>query len=197
MFFASDRPGGFGLQDIWASWRPQTHDDFGWQAPVNLGLNVNTAFDDNASGYFENDNGGAPQLYFGSNRPGGVGNEDIYMSELQADGSWGPSSAVAGLASPANDSRPTLRHDGLEIFFFSSRAGGLGGVDLYTATRDTVDAAWSTPVNLGAPVNTSAFDGRPYLSADGETLFFVSTRPGGVGSGDLYMTTRSKVHGHS
>jgi hypothetical protein len=70
MFFASERSGGFGGADIWASWRAHTHDDFGWETPINLGPGVNTAFNDNGVGYFENDDGGAPQLFFGSNRPG-------------------------------------------------------------------------------------------------------------------------------
>ena len=100
------------------------------------------------------------------------------------------------LNSTANDDRPNIRQDGLEIFFYSNRTGGSGGNDLWTATRDTVDAPWSTPVNLGPTVNTSASDNQPYLSADGRTLFFSSSRPGGSGGIDLYVTTRSKAHGH-
>jgi hypothetical protein len=191
MFFASTRPGGYGMADVWASWRPQTHDDFGWQAPINLGLNVNTAFNDNGVGYFEND--GAPQLFFGSSRPGGLGGTDLYMSTLQADGSWGPSTRIPELAGTADDNRPTVRHDGREIFFYSVRTGGEGDVDLWTATRATVDAAWSTPVNLGAPVNTSAVELHPYLAAN--ALLFSSDRPGGFGGLDIYITTRSKSHG--
>jgi WD40 repeat protein len=195
MFFASTRTGGYGMADVWASWRPQTHDDFGWEAPINLGAGVNTAFNDNGVGYFENDDGGAPQLLFGSNRPGGLGGADLYMSTLQLDGSWGPSTRIPELNSTGDDNRPTIRHDGLEIFFYSLRAGGAGDVDLWTATRATVDAAWSTPVNLGAPVNTSAVELHPYLAANAETLLFSSDRPGGVGGLDLYITTRSKSHG--
>jgi hypothetical protein len=198
MFFNSDRPGGFGGFDIWGSWRPQTHDDFGWQAPVNLGPNVNTAFGDHGANYFANDDAGAPQLYFGSDRQGPPGNTDFYASELQPDGSWGPATRIPELSSiAAAEGRPNLRHDGLEVFFFSNRAGGSGLTDLWTATRDTVDAPWSTPVNLGPIVNTSVIDGQPYLSADRETLFFTSPRPGGLGMADLWMTTRSKAHGHS
>jgi Tol biopolymer transport system component len=191
MFFASTRPGGYGLADIWASWRPQTHDDFGWQAPINLGAGVNTTFNDNGNGYFENDDGGSPQLYFGSDR---LGSADIYMSELQPDGSWGPASLAPELSSPAADNRPSLRHDGLEIFFYSARVGG-GGTDVWTATRDAVDAPWSTPVNLGAPVDTSFTDIHPYVSPDGATLYFSSNRTGGLGGLDLYVTTRSKTRG--
>lgn len=195
MFFASTRTGGYGMADVWASWRPQTHNDFGWEAPINLGPNVNTAFNDNGVGYFENADRGAPQLFFGSNRPGGLGGTDLYVSSLQADGSWGPATLIPELNSTADDNRPNIRHDGLEIFFYSARAEGAGGVDLWTATRATVDAAWSTPVNLGAPVNTNATELHPYLAADAETLFFSSDRPGGFGGLDLYVTTRSKSHG--
>jgi Tol biopolymer transport system component len=196
MFFASDRAGGFGGFDIWASWRPQIHDDFGWQAPINLGAGVNTTASETGSGYFENDDGGASQLLFGSTRPGGLGGADLYMSELQADGSWGPATPIGELNSTANDNRPNIRHDGLEIYFYSNRAGGAGGNDLWVASRENVEAPWSTPVNLGVPVNTSDNEVHPYLAADGETLFFYSPRPGGFGRGDLYMTTRSKSHGH-
>ena len=194
MFFASDRPGGFGGQDVWASWRSQIHDDFGWQTPVNLGAGVNSASNDNGVGYFENE-GGAPQLFFGSDRPGGLGGTDLYMSELQADGSWGPAGPVPGLSSTGLDNRPNLRHDGLEIFFYSDRAGGVGSVDLWTATRESVDTSWSTPVNIGTPVNTAGAELHPYLTSDGQTLFFGSTVAGGFGGVDLYMTTRSKSHG--
>jgi OmpA-OmpF porin, OOP family len=51
---------------------------------------------------------------------------------------------------------------------------------------------WSEPVNLGSTLNSGPLDVQPYISADRETLFFASTRPGGVGSTDLYMSTRTK-----
>jgi len=186
LFFAGSRPGGFGAADLYRSFRADIHDDFGWQTPTNLGPNVNTAANENGTGgYF--DNAGHPQLYFGSNRPGGPGLSDIYRSNLQPDGAWGAPTLVAELSTPNQDNRPNLRNDGLEIFFYS----GSGTVpDLWTAMRDSVDAPWSAPVNLGPIVNSSDADFHPYLSADATTLFFMSTRPGGVGLMDLYMTTR-------
>jgi hypothetical protein len=196
MFFTSDRAGGFGNGDIWGSWRPQTHDDFGWQVPINLGAGVNTAALETGPGYFENEDAGAPQLWFLSARPGGLGAGDLWMSELQPDGTWGPATSIPELNSSASDQRPNIRHDGLEIFFASLRAGGVGAVDLWTATRDAVDAPWSTPINLGVGVNSSANEEQPYLFSDGKTLIFQSARPGGFGGADLWMTTRSKAHGH-
>ena len=85
-----------------------------------------------------------------------------------------------------------MRDDGLEIFFFRP----LNPSDVWVATRDSVDAPWSTPVNLGPPVNTSVNDFVHDLAAHGRTLFISSNRPGGYGQYDLYMSTRSKSHGH-
>jgi hypothetical protein len=63
------------------------------------------------------------------------------------------------------------------------------------ATRETVFDAWSEPINLGSPVNTELVDVQPYISSDRETLFFASTRPGALGSADIYMSTRTKASG--
>ncbi|PYO34033.1 MAG: hypothetical protein DMD74_12110, partial [Gemmatimonadetes bacterium] len=66
--------------------------------------------------------------------------------------------------------------------------------DLWVSTRATTADPWSTPVNLGPTVNTTAFDGAPALSFDGTTLYFFSTRPGGFGGNDLYVTMRQRVN---
>jgi hypothetical protein len=191
LFFVSPRPGGFGGSDIYESFRADVHDDLGWQTPTNLGAGVNTSSNENGTGgYFEN--GGHPQLYFGSNRTGGPGGgSDIYMASLGSDGTWGSTALVAELNSTSLDNRPNLRPDGLEIFFYSTRPGGQGGSDLWTSTRATTDAPWSVPVNLGGVVNTANNDLHPYVSSDGRTLVFDSDRPGGVGDSDLWVTTRA------
>ncbi|MGH9236560.1 MAG: hypothetical protein ACRD3G_00855 [Vicinamibacterales bacterium] len=191
LFFASDRPGGFGSNDIWASYRQHTHDPFGWQPAVNLGADVNSAFNDGAPSYFANNDGGVPQLFFHSARPGGIGGTDIYVSELFI-GTFGPASLVAELSSLGIEQHPSIRFDGLEIFFFSDRPVSVGGVDLWVATRRTVFDAWSPPTNLGPIVNSVFGDVQPYISSDRRTLFFQAARPGGFGSQDIWMTTRTK-----
>jgi Tol biopolymer transport system component len=208
MFFESDRPGGLGGRDIWVSRRVNKHDDFGWQTPVNLGPGVNSAADDSGPSYFENDeNGehdedgdndeeGAPQLYFASTRTPGLGGLDIYISEQTASGCFGPAVLVTELSSPGGDAHPSIRHDGLEIFFHSTRVGSIGVQDLWVATRESTHDAWSTPVNLGVTINTAFAEQQPYLSSDAKTLFFGSDRPGGSGGLDLYMSTRTKLRGH-
>jgi len=61
------------------------------------------------------------------------------------------------------------------------------------ATRETVDDPWSTPVDLGAPVDSTSAEVHPYLSAHGTELFFSSDRPGGSGGNDIWMSTREQV----
>jgi hypothetical protein len=187
LFFHSNRGGNM---DIWVSYRQHTHDDFAWQPPVNVGAGVNSAFEDTMGGYFENDDA-APQLLFASNRPG-IGAFDLYVSQLRDDGTFGPAALIPALSSTAADPALMFSFDGLEAFFGSGRPGGSGGQDLWTATRASVSAPWSAPVNLGPVVNSAGIDQRPYLAADRETLFFQSDRPGGVGGIDLYMTTRTR-----
>ena len=193
MFFASTRPGGLGGNDNWASWRQHTHDDFDWQPPINLGANINTAFFDAGQAYFAGDDVSSPALFFVSNKPGGCGGNDIYVSELLSDGSVGPATHVPELCSPLSEGRPTIRHDGLEILLFSNRAGGFGGNDFWVSTRASLESPWELPTNLGPILNTAAEEFQPYLSSDGKELVFASNRPEGFGNFDLYMTTRSKT----
>lgn len=190
IFFNSIRSGGFGGIDIWASYREQTWNDLGWQPAINLGAGVNSTFADQGASYFENDTGGAPLLFFNSDRPGGVGLADIYVSQLQSDGAFGPASLVTELSSLSVDQRPSVRFDGLELFLFSSRTGTLGFADLWVAARETVFDPWSTPTNLGPVVNSTVNDLQPYVAADRRTLYFSSNREGGLGGNDLYVTTR-------
>ena len=193
LFMNSNRPGGFGLNDVWVSYREHIHDDFGWQAPINLGPGVNSAFTDQGSSYFENDDSGVPLLYFSSDRPGGLGGFDIYVSAQLPDGSWGAAEVVPELSSPTFDIRPIIRFDGLELFLFSGRPGGFGLGDIWVSTRDAVSDPWTTPLNLGPIVNTAYDDVQAYLASDRETLYFGSNRPGGFGGFDLYVTTRTRA----
>jgi hypothetical protein len=198
LFFNSTRPGGFGATDLWVSWRAHIHDDFGWQPPVNMGAGVNSPFNDGNATYFENEDAGVPLLFFSSDRPATLGGGNIYVSELLSDGSFGPATLVVELSSHQADSAPSIRFDGLELFFFSNRPGsilnpfGLPSQDLWTSTRSGVFEPWTTPTNLGPLVNSSVNDIHPEISADREALYFNSNRPGGFGMADLYVTMRSK-----
>jgi hypothetical protein len=196
LFFHSNRSGNM---DIWVSYREQTHDDLGWQPPVKLGAGVNSSFEESMGGFFENDDTGIPQIYFGSNRPrpAGPGTAfDLYVSDALPDGTFGAARLILELSSMAADPGMMVSADGLEAFLYSTRpdSGAVGAADLWTATRQTVFDLWSAPRNLGAALNTAGTDQRPYLSSDRGTLLFASDRPDVTRSGglDLYFTTRSR-----
>jgi hypothetical protein len=193
LFFHSNRPGSFspGL-DIWASYRKHVHDDFGWQAPLNLGPGVNAPGFETGPSFFENDDVGVPQLFFAGNLERLPGAPDIYVSDLMPDGTFGLARRVPELSSPAPEPSLSIRFDGLEAFLFSARAGGLGGFDIWTATRESVFLPWSEPINLGPLVNTTLNENDPHIASDRQSLYFTSGRTGGVGGADLWVTTRSK-----
>jgi WD40 repeat protein len=194
LFWNSNRPGGAGLTDLYTSYRTHTRDDFGdngWQAASPV-VSVNTAFGEANPSYFQDDETGRSYLFFNSNRPGGLGLNDIWMAEQQPDGSFGPASNVAALNSSFGEGRPTLSHDGLEIIFMSTRTGG-GVQHLWSATRESTSAEWSTPVFLTS-VNSTIHDGFPHLSPDGERLYIVRS-PTGTGPFSIYLSTRTKETG--
>lgn len=189
LFIHSNRPGTVGGNDIWLAHRSGSSDDGAWEAPVPLGPDVNTTDDEQGPEYIASDGGGA--LYF--NR----GNQtlllsDLYRAEVKRDGSTdGPAQSMAELNDPAsNDAAPTIRADGREILFWSSRAGGLG-LDMWQSTRQSANHPWSPPWNAGPVLNSTAADLHPKLTQDGLTLYFSSNRAGGVGAQDLYMSTRA------
>lgn len=197
-YFVSNRAGGCGLDDIYVTrLRPN-----GWDPVTNLGCDVNSAGAE-ASPFPLAEAGSGPVLYFSSNRSGGfsadapgavTGDSDLYVSESHG-GVFGPADLVPGANSAAQDGQPNVRRDGLELFFFSTRTGSLGMQDIYAAARESTSDAWGTPVNLGSNVNSSGAETRPSLSWDGTTLYYGSTKPGGEGSTDHWVTTREKLNG--
>src|SRR5262249_21933200 len=123
------------------------------------------------------------------------GNFDIYVSTLQPDGTWGPGQFVQELSGPGRDTRTAISKDGLEMFISADRPGGVGSQDIWVSTRNTTADKWSTPVDLGPMINSTAFDGAPALSRDGTTLYFFSERTDVTHYGlrDLYVSTRTKL----
>lgn len=183
--FVSARAGGCGGADIYVS---RLHETRGWSAPANLGCVINSSAGEASPSLTDT------ELYFSSARSGGPGGSDIYVSAFDGT-SFGAPALAAGLNTAADDSRPNLRRDGLEIFFDSNRAGGIGGIDIWTATRASTSDPWSNVANPGTDVNSTVNDLRPSLSWDATALYFGSTRAGGEGSQDLYVTTRAKLTG--
>ena len=208
-FFASNRPYAdaygnvpCGGDDLYVTRR---RDDGSFDEPENLGCEVNSAANE-AGPFLIEEPGRGRVLYFSSFRSGGAfadagpvsGDADVYSSEWSA-GTFAAPRLVPGVNSASDDGQPNLRHDALELFFYSTRPGTLGLADIFVATRSNAHDPWGTPVNLGPSVNTAAgAETRPFLSWDGTTLYFGSNapanvRPGAEGSSDIYMTTRARL----
>ena len=189
LYFASSRAGGAGDYDLYVSWRAHVHNDDAWQPAVNIS-ELNTPGFDSGPALFEDEELEMTQLYFASNPgPGGQPFADIYMSILNADGSFGTPTLVTELNSPASEGRPYLRRDGHEILFQSNRAGQ---GDIWVSTRAATDEPWSMPESVPV-INTSGSEVTPVLSWDGRTLFIGVNRPGHVG--DIFYSTREKLRG--
>jgi hypothetical protein len=191
LFFVSREalPGSCGLGDIYFTRKNPVK---GWAEPRNLGcapVGPNTALDEQGPSYVENDDDGF--LFFSSSSAVVPG--DISMSPRLGDGWYfGGSTPVVGLNdAAANDIQPNVRKDGLEVVFSSNRAGGLGAQDIWASTRDSFSAPWSTPVNLGTAINTTAAESRPSLSRNARQLLF-GRSPGPEGIGDIYVSTRTQ-----
>jgi Tol biopolymer transport system component len=190
LYFASNgRSGGLGGRDLYQATRTSPTASFG--AAVNLGAPLNTSVEE----LIPKTSLDGLSLYFVSNRPGTLGNNDIWLATRASTAvNFG---APVNLGAPINtsslDGGPDITADGLTLVFNSDRPGGSGSRDLYIATRASTAAAFGSAVNLGPTINTSDDDYSPSISADGLRLFFTSTRPGGFGDHDLWVTTRASL----
>jgi len=193
LYFTSDQPGGEGGWDLWVTTRDTINDE--WGTPMNLGPPVNSSAHEHGTSISAD----GLELYFMSMRPGGCGAQDLWVAMRDTvDAPWSEAVNLGPTVnSSAAEAAPSISPNGLELYFFDftmpPRPGGYGMADIWFTTRQTKDDPWGAPVNLGPAVNSSAFDGRPFISADGLKLFFDSNRSGGYGQGDLYVTTRATL----
>ncbi|MEN6424330.1 MAG: hypothetical protein ABFE13_03135 [Phycisphaerales bacterium] len=174
---------------------PNVRADFIFGEPVTLGPVVNSSpYSDYAPSI-------APDglsLYFSSQRPGGLGLDDIWVTTraTMAD-AWGPPVSLgATVNSTSYDWGPAVTPDGLTLYFTSDRPGGLGKQDIWLTTRPTKEDPWGKPVNLGAPINSVGDEFFGCISADGCSLHFSTSagpcplNPAYYCGGDIYITTR-------
>ncbi|WPP49548.1 OmpA family protein [Catalinimonas niigatensis] len=106
--------------------------------------------------------------------PDGVGSCDLYISDMQEDGSWG---TARNLGKSVNslywDSHPSFSHTGDTLFFASDRTGGFGMTDIYF-THKTVGGAWSAPKNMGPVINTRSSEVSPFYHPGHHVFYFSS-----------------------
>jgi hypothetical protein len=166
-----------------------------WSAPVNLGPTVNSAANEQNPQLSKD----GLAIYFTSDRTGGRGGLDIWVTRRASLGS--PWEQPVNLGAPINtasaDFAPNLSIDGHLLFFASNRPGGHGAIDLYMSRRDDPndDTAWSEPVNLGAPLNTDDNEQAPNYHQNAEegggNLYF-NRGVNATNTADLYYAAVSR-----
>ena len=110
--------------------------------------------------------------------------EDFYFSQLDSN-KWQPSEPLSSINTAYNEGAQSISSDGKLLFFTAcSREDGIGSCDIYFSRNK--NGAWSVPQNVGEPVNSMAWESQPSISANGESLFFVSSRKGGKGGMDIW-----------
>ncbi|HEY8401041.1 MAG TPA: OmpA family protein [Cytophagaceae bacterium] len=118
----------------------------------------------------------------------GAKDVDIFSSTLLPDGTWSEPKLLAINDPNSWDSCPALSADEKTLYFASNRESGLGGVDIYKATKGP-DGEWGNVVNLGTPINTRGNDMFPYENAEG-TFFFSSDGHPSLGALDLFVVKK-------
>jgi WD40-like Beta Propeller Repeat len=177
LYFSRNRTGDPG--DLYVSREGPN----GWGTATRLGGDINSPLMEESPAFYEDEQGLRVMLF--SRRPAtGTGGAIFASTE------GGPAVPVA--VGPGANNCPSITHDGLAIFFDSVRPGGLGGPDLYVATRAATSEPFGSATHLTA-LSLPGFDARPSISWDGRELLFSSIRPGGDGGPDIWWTSRSKA----
>ncbi len=165
--------------DIWMS----RFDGMRWEPARKLKKEINTKYWE-AHGFITED---GSTLIFASDRPGGFGGLDLYTSKLGDDGEWSiPINMGPEINTPFNEDRPFLINGGKTLFFASQGHQNLGGYDIFRS-QIQYNGLWSTPENLGYPLNTPD-DNIFFCPADNGKAGYISIygKDGGSGKADIY-----------
>ena len=149
--------------------------DFQWSPLENLGENINTKDGWEAQPSLSSD---GQTLFFTSIRKGSRDN-DIYISEKQADGTWGKARSFEEINTAGKDKSPFFHQDGETLYFVSSTSQerrGMGGLDIFYIRRD--GDSWTKPQNIGYPINSPEDELGIFVSTSGRIAYFSSFKDG-------------------
>ncbi len=185
-FTACDRPDGLGRCDIYYS----SFDGNNWSVPVNVGKPVNTPYWESQPSVSAD----GKTLFFVSNRPGGFGGLDIWISKMGDDGNWRePENAGDVINTPGDEVTPFIHFDGKTLYFSSDGKPNMGGFDIYMS-RMSDNGEWSEPINIGYPINTHNDEMGLAIESNGYRAYYSSattaTRQKDIFSFDLHEEVR-------
>jgi len=156
-----------------------------WSKPAPLNKNINTAMFWETCASVSAD---GKRLFFASNRPGGIGELDLYVSQQDNKGDWGKAVNLGPVVNtPENEDSPFIHHDGVTLYFSSDGHPRLGNSDIFFS--EFKNNKWSKPENMGYPLNSWEYDGFFTLSPDKKKGYFSTVKEGGLGDADIYSIT--------
>lgn len=169
-----------GNGDIYSS----TFENGEWSKAKPLNRNINTHFWETSASISAD----GTKLYFTSDRPGGQGGLDIYVSELSKKGDWGkPENLGKKINTQYSEDSPFIHPDGVTLYFSSNGHPTVGNTDIFKS--DFVNGEWQQPENLGIGINSVEYDGFFSMSADKKTGYYSTLREDGLGNADIYKVT--------
>lgn len=159
-----------------------------WTPMKKLNKNINTEkWETHASL-----SGDGTKLYFSSDREGGYGGLDIYVSTIDATGDWGPAVNLGTeINSSFDDEYPFILNDNKTLYFSSQGHYNIGGYDIFYSTL-TENGEWTSPINLGYPINTMDDDVFFHPIKDGKEAYMPLESYAGYGNNDIYKLTISQ-----
>ena len=156
-----------------------------WRTPVKLGPTINTKYNENHASISAD----GMELYFTSDRPGGFGGMDIYISKKLPNGNWGEAQNLGPAINTAEDEiGPFIHPDGVTVFFSSKAHKCMGGFDIFFSSKNE-EGEWDEPTNIGYPINTPSDDVFYMPTPDGRRAYYASHKSGGIGRNDIYLIT--------
>ncbi len=169
-----------GNGDIYTS----TFENGEWSKAKPLNKNINSHFWETSASISAD----GSKLYFTSDRPGGQGGLDIYVSELTKKGDWGkPVNLGKKINTQYNEDSPFIHPDGVTLYFSSNGHPSIGSTDIFKS--EFVNGEWQKPENLGIGINSVEYDGFFSMSADKKTGYYSTLREEGHGNADIYKVT--------
>ncbi len=155
-----------------------------WEAPIHMNRNINTKFhESNVSLTFD-----GKRIYFITDKSGGVGERDIYYSDIDIKGEWGVAKNCGpDINTKYNEEGVFMHPDGKTMYFSSQGHDNIGGYDIFKSTME--NGKWGKPVNLGYPINGPDDDVFFVVSGSGNRAYFASSKQGGYGNEDIYKIT--------
>ncbi|GIV27457.1 MAG: hypothetical protein KatS3mg027_1271 [Bacteroidia bacterium] len=140
-----------------------------WSAPKSLGAPINTPYHESSASFSPD----GKTIYFISNRKGGKGGRDIWVSTRLDNGSWTEPKNLSELNTPEDEEAVYLHPDGKTLYFSSKGYKGLGGYDIFISKFE--NGEWQTPVNIGPPLNTAGDDYFLVVNAEGTIGYMASS----------------------